>query len=152
MPLPKKPDGYMGRTKDIVRLQKFCDEDLKVPSIVRFFGKGGMTAEWLDLKLLHALRAFQPHLVVLILSGNDVLAISSPRRIAGDVLRLRNAILDDGYSIVTCYGQKSTFVFLSFAKISEFTSIMKPPYHGVFADFRVTSVFSSSYRNIIINK
>ncbi|XP_052802114.1 uncharacterized protein LOC128232530 [Mya arenaria] len=111
MPLPKKPDGYMGRTKDIVRLQKFCDEDLKVPSIVRFFGKGGMTAEWLDLKLLHALRAFQPHLVVLILSGNDVLAISSPRRIAGDVLRLRNAILDDGVQEVYLCGiiERGTF-------------------------------------------
>ncbi|KAH3853600.1 hypothetical protein DPMN_096130 [Dreissena polymorpha] len=43
-----------------------------MPGELRFFAKGGMTAARPDVELLQELKRFQPHVVVVVLGGNDI--------------------------------------------------------------------------------
>ena len=65
----------------VSRLSRYCGGDLKVPSEVKVFGKGGMKAESGPSDMLSQVFDFRPDLVVLNLGGNDIRPASSPKTI-----------------------------------------------------------------------
>lgn len=77
---------------------------LQVPAVVRFFGKGGMTAQFYAANLLSDLIHFKPHFVFLTKGGNDIKHNSEPKEIARFIEELLSKMLDDGAK--KCFSQK----------------------------------------------
>ncbi|KAH3772590.1 hypothetical protein DPMN_173931 [Dreissena polymorpha] len=67
-----------------------------MPGELRFFAKGGMTAARPDVDLLQELKTFQPHVVVVVLGGNDICTSSSPADIVSSLLRLQTQLHEAG--------------------------------------------------------
>ncbi|XP_052223719.1 uncharacterized protein LOC127839377 [Dreissena polymorpha] len=80
----------------VKRLGRHCNYDLKMPGELRFFAKGGMTAARPDVELLQELKTFQPHVVVVVLGGNDICTSSSPADIVSSLLRLQTQLHEAG--------------------------------------------------------
>ena len=86
----------------VVRFEKYCDGDIKVPGHVEFFGHGGMCTTSIPGELFESLIDFRPELVILWLGGNDISHDSSPRMIYE---RLCNIALE-----LKLHGVKKVFV------------------------------------------
>ena len=65
----------------VVRFEKYCGGDMKVPGHVEFFGHDRMCTTSIPGQLFESLIDFRPELVILWLGGNDISHDSSPRMI-----------------------------------------------------------------------
>ena len=63
----------------------FC---FQVPSDIRFFGRGGMTAKNFGRNLVQRLTSFQPDYVLMNIGGNDIRSDSVPKLIFDDIVQL----------------------------------------------------------------
>lgn len=68
----------------------------QVPATVRFFGKGGMTAEKYDQKLFNDLIQYQPDYVFLTIGGNDIRSLSQPKKIAESIVGMIDTLESNG--------------------------------------------------------
>ncbi|XP_052770941.1 uncharacterized protein LOC128210628 [Mya arenaria] len=93
------------------RLDAFCNEDLKVPMEVRFFGAGGMKASKPKPGLLKQVKMYGADLVVVSLGGNDITTTSVPKDIVAAVLDIAQDFLDSGVStiLVLEIGERGAF-------------------------------------------
>ncbi|XP_052786010.1 uncharacterized protein LOC128221442 [Mya arenaria] len=93
------------------RLDAFCNEDLKVPMEVRFFGAGGMKASKPKPGLLKQVKMYGADLVVVSLGGNDITTTSVPKDIVAAVLHIAQDFIDSGVStiLVLEIGERGAF-------------------------------------------
>ena len=84
----------------VSRLSRYCGGDLKVPSEVNFFGKGGMKAASVPSDMLSQVFDFRPDLVVLNLGGNDIRPVSSPKTIFNRLFHLVEQFQQHGVKTV----------------------------------------------------
>ncbi|XP_052760455.1 uncharacterized protein LOC128246865 [Mya arenaria] len=75
------------------RLGAFCNEDLKVPMEVRFFGAGGMKASKPKPGLLKQVKMYRADLVVVSLGCNDITTASVPKDIVAAVLDIAQSVV-----------------------------------------------------------
>ena len=77
----------------------FC---FQVPSDVRFFRRGGMTAKNFDRNLLQQLTSFQPDYVLMNIGGNDIRSDSVPRLIVEDIVELIEELEKFDIKVIFC--------------------------------------------------
>jgi lysophospholipase L1-like esterase len=87
-----------------------------MPATVRFFGVGGMTAQFYSDEVMRELEEFKPQVVVLTIGGNDIRHDTKPKDIAGFI----GAIADK----LKLAGVKKVF----FTEISERGKFIKDPF------------------------
>ena len=94
----------------VTRLQDYCQEDLRVPGQVLWFGKGGLRTDYIkrdgtvDVNAkskFQILKELKPDVVFINVGGNDLTTTSSPRqvfdRILGLTVELQQAGIKDIY-------------------------------------------------------
>ncbi|XP_052820700.1 uncharacterized protein LOC128246513 [Mya arenaria] len=104
------------------RLGAFCNEDLKVPMEVRFFGAGGMKASKPKPGPLKQVKMYGADLVVVSLGGKDITTTSVPKDIVAAVLDIAQDFLGWGtgllqasaHELTSCWGRESSLKFCGF--------------------------------------
>ena len=93
----------------VERLQKYCHEDLRVPSDVYWFGKGGLRSDFIkrngevDISakaMFRKLKELKPDAVFLNVGGNDLTTSSEPRQVVDRILGLTAELQQAGVGLV----------------------------------------------------
>ena len=71
----------------IARFERFCNYDMKIPGILRFFGVPGMRADNVPYSKIREIKHFCPDVVCFLLEGNNISDMSSPCGIFRHILR-----------------------------------------------------------------
>ncbi|KAK3089506.1 hypothetical protein FSP39_018796 [Pinctada imbricata] len=81
----------------VSRLGRYCNFDLKIPGIVRFFGQGGMKAcDAIDSRKFSQLLDFSPDVVFMVIGGNDVSDTSIPSDIFKSIMEIISTLYSSG--------------------------------------------------------
>ena len=99
----------------INRLRTFCNGDMKVPGVCKFFGKGGMTAKEVSTELLDDLKEFEPDVVFVQLGANDIQDQSTCKDICESIHQVFSEL------------KKTSAKFIYIAEICERGSFIKSP-------------------------